>query len=114
MKHIATTSMTGTPRGSDFTIASTVVNRRIPPVAIANGTAGRAWSVMDTGCIAINSIGFFPVVNLSSACPAMGVERTATTKHEADDLAYAIIKAAKARQSRRAQSRVNQANRNSQ
>jgi hypothetical protein len=57
--HIATISVTGAPCGSDFTIASTVVNTRVPPAAAANGTAGRAWSVAEEGCIAGNSAGLF-------------------------------------------------------
>ena len=70
-KHIATTSMTGRPCGSDFTIASTVVNSRMPPVATANGTAGRAWSVAETGCITANSAGFLPSsTRRASACDA--------------------------------------------
>jgi hypothetical protein len=48
---MATISATGSPWGSDFTIASTVVNSRMPPAAAVNGTAGRAWSVVEAGCI---------------------------------------------------------------
>jgi hypothetical protein len=57
--HIATISVTGAPCGSDFTIASTVVNTRVPPAAAANGTAGRAWSVVEEGCIGGKSAGLF-------------------------------------------------------
>ena len=48
------------PCGSDFTTASRVVNTRMPPVATANGTAGRARSVVESGGITANSAGLLP------------------------------------------------------